>query len=65
MKIERTKFVVLCCVCRKMKTKEGKWIEFNEWFKEDTLYSHGICKPCAEKLYPELSIFNTEQSDKE
>jgi len=47
--------VPICSSCKKIRDDEGAWHQMEEYISAhtDAQFSHGICKDCARKLYPE------------
>jgi PAS domain S-box-containing protein len=48
--------VPICASCKKIRDDEGAWHQMEVYISEHTeaRFSHGICKDCAKKLYPEF-----------
>lgn len=48
--------ISICASCKKIRDDKGLWNRFEKYFDHrfDIEFSHGICPPCAKKLYPEL-----------
>ena len=49
----------ICCICKKIRTEEGKWEGVDSYLKKhspDLSLSHGICPECAVREYPELAV---------
>jgi hypothetical protein len=48
--------ITICSVCRRVRTDEGFWQQIEVYVRDhsDAEFTHGICKECAKKLYPEL-----------
>jgi K+-sensing histidine kinase KdpD len=46
----------ICMYCKKIRTKEEKWVEVEEYVRKHTQaqFSHGLCPSCYRKNYPEL-----------
>jgi PleD family two-component response regulator len=46
----------ICSSCKKIRNDEGIWQQIELYIAEhsEAKFSHGICKECAIKLYPEL-----------
>ena len=42
-----------CCVCKDIRNDDGKWEQIEAYISRYSVaeFSHGICPPCAEKLY--------------
>lgn len=49
----------ICASCKKIRDDGGHWKEMEVYISERTEadFSHGICKECLEKLYPDLGPF--------
>ncbi len=47
--------VPICASCKKIRDDEGAWHQLEVYISKhtDAKFSHGICKECARKLYPE------------
>ena len=45
----------ICASCKKIRDDKGAWTQMETYITEhtDAEFSHGICKDCAKKLYPE------------
>lgn len=54
--------IPMCSLCRKVRDDEGYWNQLEHYIHKHTpsRFSHGICKECAKKHYPELNIFDDE-----
>jgi len=48
---QKCSFVTVCCNCGKVKQCDGSWLDVHQ---NGNLKSHGLCKQCACKLYPEV-----------
>jgi len=46
----------ICMHCKKIRDDEGAWRQLEVYIKEHTNadFSHGMCEPCAKKMYPEI-----------
>ncbi len=46
----------ICANCKKIRDDEGYWNDVADYFRShlEVEFSHGLCKECLEKLYPEL-----------
>jgi hypothetical protein len=47
------KITTKCCVCHKIRTEAGQWIE-QRAASEGEVFSHGYCPECFEKALEEL-----------
>lgn len=47
--------VPICASCKKIRDAEGVWHQLEAYISKrtDAQFSHGICKDCMKKLYPE------------
>lgn len=45
----------ICMHCKKIRDDQGYWQQIETYITEhtNTMFSHGICKDCAKKYYPE------------
>lgn len=48
--------VPICMHCKKIRDEEGAWTQLELYIREHTHaeFSHGICEPCAQIMYPEI-----------
>ena len=46
--------IPICASCKKIRNDGGFWQQLEEYIGEhsEAEFSHGICQPCVEKLYP-------------
>ena len=46
----------ICANCKKIRDDKGYWNQIESYISEhsDTVFSHGICPECAQKLYPDF-----------
>lgn len=49
-------FMTICSACKKIRDDRGEWIPIERCMHDlyGPEFSHGICLPCAEKLYPDF-----------
>lgn len=49
-------FIPICASCKKIRDDKGYWQQIETYIQErsEALFSHGICKDCMKKLYPDL-----------
>jgi len=59
--IQLKSLLPICSGCKKIRNDDGYWKEIAEYFSShlDIEFSHGLCRDCAERLYPEY----TKQKD--
>ena len=53
-------FLPICSSCKKIRDDTGYWNQIEAYIHKHTeaQFSHGICPDCAEKLYPDLKIYD-------
>jgi K+-sensing histidine kinase KdpD len=46
----------ICASCKKIRNSDGAWTDVASYISDrtDAEFSHGMCQPCAERLYPEI-----------
>jgi PAS domain S-box-containing protein len=46
----------ICMHCKMIRDDEGAWTQLELYIKKhtDADFSHGMCEPCAKKMYPEI-----------
>ncbi len=49
-------FLPICASCKKIRDDHGYWASVEQYIEQhsETVFSHGICPSCAQKLYPEM-----------
>ncbi|MDA3895172.1 MAG: hypothetical protein PF482_03370 [Desulfobacteraceae bacterium] len=55
----REVLIPICSNCKKIRDANGDWIQIEEYIAAHTKaqFSHGICKECAVKLYPDMDLY--------
>jgi len=50
-------FIPICASCKKIRDDKGYWQQIETYIQErsEALFSHGICKDCVKKLYPDFA----------
>ncbi|HZC67947.1 MAG TPA: response regulator [Nitrospirales bacterium] len=50
-------FIPICASCKKIRDDKGYWQQIETYIQErsEALFSHGICKDCMKKHYPEYA----------
>lgn len=48
--------IPICASCKNIRDDKGYWHRVEEYFRQhsNAEFTHGICPPCAKKLYPEF-----------
>ena len=56
-------FLPICASCKKIRDDKGYWSQIESYIYEhsDAVFSHGICPDCAQKLYPDLDLYNDQE----
>ncbi|MDZ7666740.1 MAG: response regulator [Desulfotignum sp.] len=56
-----SRLLPICMYCKKIRDDKGYWSELQAYIQEntDTEFSHGICRECAQKHYPDLNLYDT------
>lgn len=46
----------ICASCKKIRDSSGEWTDVAAYISDhtDAEFSHGMCQPCVERLYPEI-----------
>lgn len=49
--------IPICANCKKIRDEEGAWHQLEAYISEhtDSVFTHGICKDCVKKLYPDYA----------
>ena len=52
-----TGFIPICASCKNIRDDAGYWQQIEQYLSKhsDLEFTHGICPPCLEKLYPEFA----------
>lgn len=50
----------ICSHCKKIKDDKGYWQQIENYIQERSAaqFTHGICKECAERLYPGMNLYD-------
>lgn len=45
----------ICASCKRIRNDEGYWVQIEQYIRDhsEAQFSHGICRECAKKIYPE------------
>ncbi len=51
-------FVPICSVCKSIRNQDGEWAPVEACVRNRTgaQFSHGLCEPCARRLYPGFDL---------
>ena len=54
--------IPICSHCKKIRNDKGYWTQIEAYLAEcsDAEFSHGICKECADKYYPNMDLYDDE-----
>lgn len=60
-------FLPMCASCRKVRNDKGYWQDLEHYIEQhsDASFSHGFCKECMQKLYPEYRGSDKQKSGAE
>ncbi len=55
----------ICMHCKSIRDDEGYWSKIEEYIHHhaDVTFSHGICKACAKKYYPDMDLYGDEDDN--
>lgn len=55
----------ICASCKKIRDDKGYWSQIESYIMEhaNVQFSHGICPDCAEKLYPDIPLYESDEKD--
>ena len=54
----------ICCHCKKIRDDEGYWNPIENYLHERTgaEFNHSVCRECAEKYYPGMTLYDDEEN---
>jgi len=54
------RIIPICSHCKKIRDDKGYWNQIESYIHDhsETTFSHGICQECAEKLYPDMDLYD-------
>lgn len=57
-------FLPICSYCKQIRDDKGYWNQVESYIYKhsDAEFSHGICPECAKKYYPEMDLYDDEQT---
>jgi methyl-accepting chemotaxis protein len=57
--------IPICSHCKKIRDDDGYWNQLETYIRDhsEAQLSHGICRECAEKFYPELNLYDDDPGD--
>ena len=57
-------FLPICSNCKKIRDDNGYWNQIEAYIRDrsDAEFSHGICPECAKKLYPDMDIYDEDET---
>jgi len=52
----------ICLHCKKIRDDQGYWKQIESYIEDhsDAEFSHGICRECAKKYYPEMDLYGDD-----
>ena len=62
--MELKKIVPICSYCKQIRDDKGYWSQIEAYIEKhsDVDFSHSICPDCAKKYYPDMDLYDGEQS---
>jgi hypothetical protein len=50
----------ICSHCKKIRNDEGYWDQIESYIRDhsEAVFSHSICRECADKYYPDVDLYN-------
>lgn len=53
----------ICAHCKKIRDDQGYWQQIEAYIQDhsDAKFSHGICRECAKKYYPDMDLYEDEE----
>jgi len=50
----------ICSHCKKIRDDTGYWNQIEKYIQDhsDAQFSHGICRECADKYYPDMNLYD-------
>ncbi|MCP5106444.1 MAG: response regulator [bacterium] len=56
----------ICASCKNIRNDKGYWVRVEKYINQhtDVQFTHSLCEPCADKLYPELGLVRSERKEK-
>ena len=53
-----------CCSCKKIRDDDGSWKQVESYIEEKAQikFTHGICPDCAKRLYPDVKIYEEDET---
>ncbi len=54
----------ICSYCKKIRDDKGYWNQIDAYIQDhsEAEFSHGICQECAKKYYPDLDIYDEDET---
>ncbi len=57
-------FLPICSHCKKIRDDKGYWKQIESYIQDhsDAEFSHSICQECAEEFYPDMGIYDENET---
>ena len=57
-------FLPICSICKKIRDDQGYWNQIESYIRDrsEAEFSHGICPGCAKKHYPEMALYDEDET---
>jgi PAS domain S-box-containing protein len=54
----------ICSHCKKIKDDQGYWKQIEAYIQDhsEAQFSHGICRECADKYYPDMDLYEDDET---
>jgi response regulator RpfG family c-di-GMP phosphodiesterase len=54
----------ICSHCKKIRDGKGYWNQIEAYIQDhsEAAFSHSICKECAEKYYPDMNLYDEDET---
>ena len=56
--------IPICSYCKKIRDDKGYWERIESYIEKHSTaeFSHGICKECANKYYPDMNLYDEDEN---
>lgn len=57
-------FLPICSHCKEIREDKGYWKQIESYIQDhsDAEFSHSICQECAEKFYPDMGLYDENET---
>jgi len=59
-----SRLLPICSHCKKIRDDKGYWNQIEAYIQDrsEAEFSHGICQECAEKYYPDMDLYDDNET---